>query len=145
MAAPIPWKPKPGKERRPMKSGGDIYGRGLLLGQVGAYCDAVACGVKLAAQLGCQASDLDAIREFAGTCGCRLIVEPSEGGRCAVWIYQKPIARIVIEHLSGMEASPIASVVSGLLFGYSYEEIDKFVGINAGGETGDVLEQERGK
>ena len=83
---------------------------------------------KLAAQIGCSRSNVGLACEAIEREGCQFIVEQVSSERVSVWIYRKAIAETLIRVL-GKENAPSLSgaIISGKLFGYSDNEIEKYV------------------
>ena len=107
----------------------EYFGLGLLLGQIVTHCEHIKAGGKLAAQVGCDRSQLaialDAIRRE----GCISIVEAdTDSDRVSIWLYQKAIAEALIDSLNrGNAPSQAEIVIAGKLFGYSDNEIEDYM------------------
>ena len=107
------------------------FARGFVLGQANVYVEQVNAGTKLAAQIGCHARHVPAVREMVEKEGCRIVIDEQRGeGRVAIWIFKHSFVEIIIAEMSHAKTTPPTAAgvwAMGKLFGYSDSAIGDYL------------------
>ena len=110
-----------------------VFAEGFALGHVSVYCEQVAAGSKLAAQMGIDSRWVDYVCDYVRGAGLRsLIGSRRSEDRTSVWIFKYQFVEKIIQSLSSDE-DPVKETgvwSMGKLFGYSDAEIARFLGEN---------------
>jgi hypothetical protein len=108
-----------------------VFSLGFVLGQTTTYLEQVNAGAKPAAQIGCAARHLPAVRELVEKEGCRIIVDDRRGeGRLGIWIFKDAFVETIIAQMSHEKATPPNALevwCMGKLFGYSDSAIGAYL------------------
>lgn len=107
------------------------FQRGYITGVVATYCEQIRTGVKLIAEIGCDSTFRDLIRETAAAEECKARFFNREYGRIAAWIFEDDMAdflaqKIILEG-DGSDPTPLSIWATGKLFGYSDEKVLEFL------------------
>jgi len=101
--------------------------RWFVLGQVATYCEQVAAGSKLAAEVGCSA---ELTEEVCGAIAAEDLlhaVRDRGDERVVIYIYKYPFVKELIDWILAQQQSKAAIWAAGKLFGYSDAEIARFL------------------
>jgi hypothetical protein len=105
----------------------EIYTHAFILGQVDTACYEVARGKPVSVQA-LRARQVDEAQAIAAAHGVYSHVEPNGAeGWVSFWIYRRPYLLDVIKGAPKSPRTPSEHWFMGKLFGYSDEDIERFI------------------